>query len=83
MIIIFTMLVGLAGGSTGEAQETPRQGQQQESAAAVEALKRFLESLFGYGTPEMRPNGDIVIPRREGPPRNERRGEKEPDTMQL
>lgn len=38
------------------------------ASALLDGMRLLLKSIPWYGQPVMKPNGDIVIPRRDGPP---------------
>lgn len=62
-----------ASGKDPSAEDLAREGVDK----LMEALELLLESVPQYGLPEMRENGDIVIPRLN-PDADENKGEAEP-----
>ncbi|MBM86308.1 MAG: hypothetical protein CMM47_09835 [Rhodospirillaceae bacterium] len=75
------------------AQSTPNQSESErkleEGARAVlDGLKLLLKAIPWYGTPNVLPNGDILIPRLDGPPlpkseSNQDEGGKDGNTTRL
>jgi len=72
MTIAAASLIALTLAST-PAYASSEQGQAQRkieegAEALLDGMKMLLKSIPWYSQPVMKPNGDIVIPRREGPP---------------
>ena len=51
-------------GTQNEVEKKLEEGAQ----ALVDGMRLLLKSIPWYGQPIVKPNGDIVIPRRDGPP---------------
>jgi hypothetical protein len=84
-LVVFALVTGTAGtaGATSEQQQAERKIEE-GAKALLEGMQLLLKSIPWYGQPEMKPNGDIVIPRRDGPPLNTPReqspGSRDDDT---
>jgi hypothetical protein len=84
-------LMLLAGPALAEEEWDPTAPDWRGSARhALEQLESALDRLQGmvgrlpsYGTPYLDEDGDIVIPRREGPPPPYRRGPGDPDMVEI
>lgn len=70
-LLVLTLITGPAGGALATTEQQQAERKIEEGAKALlEGMQLLLKSIPWYGQPEMKPNGDIVIPRRDGPPLN-------------
>lgn len=62
-------LISIASPAAQAASEQERAERKLEEGATalLEAMRLMLKTIPWYGQPEIKPNGDIVIPRRDAP----------------
>jgi hypothetical protein len=51
----------------GSDQQRAERKIEEGAAALLDGMRMLLKSIPWYGQPQMKPNGDIIIPRREAP----------------
>ena len=88
-IAVIAVLAATAPAVQAASDKTPMEQKLEEGARALlEAMRMLLEAIPRYGPPEVQPNGDILIPRRDGlplPPKDMTKppADEDPDTKRL
>lgn len=66
---VMAMLTVAVPTTQAASDKTQMERKLEEGARALlESMRFLLKSIPWYGPPEVQPNGDILIPRRDGPP---------------
>lgn len=89
-LLVLALFTGASASAHATTEQQKAERKIEEGAQALlDGMKLLLRSIPWYGQPVMKPNGDIVIPRREGPPlpapreRSPRAGETDDETQRL
>ena len=70
-LLVLALITGTVGAARAASEQQQAERKIEEGAKALlEGMQLLLKTIPWYGQPEMKPNGDIVIPRRDGPPLN-------------
>ncbi|MBL6599455.1 MAG: hypothetical protein ISP41_11235 [Alphaproteobacteria bacterium] len=68
-LLVLALFTGTASAARANSEQQQAERKIEEGAKALlEGMQLLLKTIPWYGQPEMKPNGDIVIPRRDGPP---------------
>jgi hypothetical protein len=76
-LLVLALITGPSAAAMASSEQQQAERKIEEGAKALlEGMQLLLKTIPWYGQPEMKPNGDIVIPRRDGPPLNTPRDQK-------
>lgn len=68
-IVLLTLIIGASHQARAASDQQRAERKIEEGAEALlDGMRLLLKTIPWYGQPVMKPNGDIVIPRRDGPP---------------
>lgn len=68
-LLVLTMLAGAAPAVQAASEQEKAERKIEEGAEALlKGMRLLLRAIPWYGQPMILPNGDILIPRRDGPP---------------
>lgn len=76
-LLMLALITGASSAAMANSEQRQAERKIEEGAKALlEGMQLLLKTIPWYGQPEVKPNGDIVIPRRDGPPLNTPRDQK-------